>query len=216
MQHRVESIVMFANSYVDDLRKEQQDRHAKYFVKNPKEFRCSPELQLKSLLSFRNGGQNLRRLKEKLKKFHLELLDHCGAVREGKVDEQNSSIWNKFQTMVKIVCSSEEHSCHDNSDDHVTSLQKLISKTMMDWAGQEIHNLKLIGQIFALLYRQFDEIHEVKQALSKTYIIDIKDNCKGRPNYDIATFREALGSLRLLMQVGMGKTEENLLRNSLK
>ena len=213
VQHRVESIVMFANGYVDDLRTEQEHRHEKYFVKNPKEFRCSPEQQLKSLLSFRNGGQNL---KEKLKKFHHELLDHCGAVREGKVDEQNSSIWNKFQTMVKIVCSSEEHGCHDNNDDHVTSLQKLISKTMMDWAGQEIHNLKLIGQIFALLYRQFDEIHEVKQALSKTYIIDIKDNVKGRPNYDIATFREALGSLRLLMQVGMGKTEENLLRNSLK
>lgn len=117
--------------------------------------------------------------------------------------------------MMELMFSTEDQCCHGNTDDHVTTLQKLITETMMEWAGQEIHSLKLIGQIFALLYRQFDEIHEVKQALSKTYIIDIKEN-DGRPNYDIREFREALGSLRLLMKVGMGKTEENLLRDSLK
>ena len=124
-------------------------------------------------------------------------------------------MWRKLQTMMELLFSSEDHCCHDNANNHVTSLQKLITETMMEWAGQEIHDLKLIGQIFALLYRQFDEIHEVRQALSKTYIIDIKEN-GGRPNYDIGEFREALGSLRLHMKVGMGKTEENLLRDSLK
>ena len=126
-----------------------------------------------------------------------------------------ASVWRKLQTMMELLFSTEDQCCHGNTADHVNSLQKLITETMMEWAGQEIHSLKLIGQIFALLYRQFDEVHEVKQALSKTYIIDIKEN-DGRPNYDIGEFREALGSLRLLMKVGMGKTEENLLRDSLR
>ena len=75
---------MFANGYVEELRQEQQYRHDKYFMKNPKEFRCSPEQQLQTLLSFRRGGARQRRLREKLEKFHHELLDHCGAVKEGK------------------------------------------------------------------------------------------------------------------------------------
>lgn len=207
---------MFASGYVEELRKEQEYRHDKYFMKNPKEFRCSPEQQLQTLLSFKSGGPRQKRLKDKLEKFHHELLEHCGAVKRCQADEQTASVWRKLQTMVELLFSTEEHGCHCNKDDcHVTSLQKLITETMMQWAGQEIHSLKLIGQVFALLYRQFDEVHEVKQALSKTYVIDVKDN-GGRPNYDICAFREALGSLRLLMKVGMGKTEENLLRNSLK
>lgn len=207
---------MFANGYVEELRKEQEYRHGKYFMKNPKEFRCSPEQQLQTLLSFKNPGPRQKMLKEKLEKFHRELLEHCGAVKRGQAAEETASVLRKLQTMVELLISTEEHDCHCNSGDcHVTSLQKLITETMMEWAGQEIHSLKLIGQVFALLYRQFDEVHEVKQALSKTYVIDVKDN-GGRPNYDICAFREALGSLRLLMKVGMGKTEENLLRNSLK
>ena len=206
---------MFANGYVEELRTEQQHRHKKYFIKNPKEFRCSPEKQLQALLSFKSGGPKQKELREKLENFHQELLEHCGAVSEGEGDEQSTSTWRKLQAMVELMFSTEEHCSHGNADDHVTSLQNLITETMMEWAGKEINSLKLIGQIFALLYRQYDEVHEVKQALSKTYIIDIKDN-DGRPNYDIITFREALGSLRLLMKVGMGKTEENLLRNSLK
>ena len=207
---------MFANGYVEDLRKEQEYRYKKFFIKNPKEFRCSPEQQLEALLSFKpTGGERQRKLKEKLESFHHELLEHCGAVKEKRCDEQTASIWRKLQTMVELLLSYEEQGCHGNTCDHVTSLQKLITETMMEWAGQEIHSLKLIGQIFALLYRQFDEIHEVKQALSKTYIIDIKES-RGRPNYDIAEFRDALGSLRLLMKVGMGKTEEKMLQKSLR
>ena len=215
VQHRVESIVMFANGYVEKLRDEQKCRYKKYFMKNPKEFRCTPEQQLRTLLSFKNGGPILKKLKEELERFHEELLEHCGAMKGEAEDEQTASMWKKLQTMVELLFSTEEPSSHSNVDDHVTSLQRLITETMMEWAGQEIHSLKLISQVFALLYRQFDEIHEVKQALSKTYVIDIKEN-DGRPNYDICKFRDALGSLRLLMKVGMGKTEENLLRNSLR
>ena len=75
---------MFANGYVEELRQEQQYRHDKYFMKNPKEFRCSPEQQLQTLLSFKHGGTRQTRLRQKLEKFHHELLDHCGAVKEGK------------------------------------------------------------------------------------------------------------------------------------
>ena len=42
-----------------------------------------------------------------------------------------------------------------------TSLQRLIMDTMIRWAQQPIHSPELIQQIFALLYRQCDEINEV-------------------------------------------------------
>ena len=42
-----------------------------------------------------------------------------------------------------------------------TSLQRLIMDTMIRWAQQPIQSPELIQQIFALLYRQCDEINEV-------------------------------------------------------
>ena len=42
-----------------------------------------------------------------------------------------------------------------------TNLQHLIMATMIQWAQQPIHSPELIQQIFALLYRQCDEINEV-------------------------------------------------------
>ena len=91
---------MFANGYVDDLCQEQRYRHDKYFMKNPKEFRCSPEQQLQTLLSFKHGGSRQRKLREKLEKFHHELLDHCGAVKEGEYQELGT------KGIILIFCTS--------------------------------------------------------------------------------------------------------------
>ena len=48
VQHRVESTVAFAAGYVESLQKDQRERYNKTFAKKPKEFRSSPEKQVKN------------------------------------------------------------------------------------------------------------------------------------------------------------------------
>jgi len=43
----------------------------------------------------------------------------------------------------------------------VSKLQRYIIKTMVNWSREEILDPHLISQIFALLYRQYDEVNEV-------------------------------------------------------
>ena len=45
--HRVESTVAFAASFVESLQRNQRERHEKTFAKKPKEFRTSPQKQVK-------------------------------------------------------------------------------------------------------------------------------------------------------------------------
>ena len=54
------------------------------------------------------------------------------------------------------------------------------------------------------------------QALQKTYVIDVMENSKGKVNFNIPDFRRALANLRLLLKVGMGKEEEQVLQKSLR
>lgn len=89
-------------------------------------------------------------------------------------------------------------------------------RTMLEWGSKEMRSLELVEEIFLLLYRQYDEIHEVAEALRKTYIIEVSEDSTGKPNFDIPAFRHALGSLRILQKIGMGKKEENLLNDSLR
>jgi hypothetical protein len=45
VQHRVESTVAFAATYVDSLRRDQKERYEKTFAKKPREFRSPPKKQ---------------------------------------------------------------------------------------------------------------------------------------------------------------------------
>ena len=54
------------------------------------------------------------------------------------------------------------------------------------------------------------------QALQKTYVIDVVEDCQGEVNFNIPAFRRALGSLRLLLKVGMGREEEMVLKKCLR
>ena len=47
VQHRVESTVAFAASYVESLQKDQRARYERNFAKKPKEFRTSPQKQVR-------------------------------------------------------------------------------------------------------------------------------------------------------------------------
>ena len=53
-------------------------------------------------------------------------------------------------------------------------------------------------------------------ALQKTYVIDVVEDEKGKMNFNIPDFRRALGSLRLLLKIGMGREEEQVLKECLR
>ena len=54
------------------------------------------------------------------------------------------------------------------------------------------------------------------QALQKTYVIDLTESPGAKMNFNLPGFRRALGCLRLLLKVGMGREEEQSLKNNLR
>lgn len=208
----------FAYGYVDDLQEEQKSRHEKYFAKRPREFRCPPEMQLQAMLAVRSSPKNSpvqKKLYETISAFHKQLQEHCGSTGDSPQGRDSLSTTQKLEKLVNLLNSTEDQGNHGDDGNHITSLRDLITRTMLNWAQSEVQDLNLIGQIFSLLHRQFNEIHEVAEALRKTYVIDIAEE-EGKVNYDVAEFNRALGSLRLLLKVGMGKTEESLMKTSLR
>ena len=218
IRHRVEAVVSFSNDYVQKLQDEQQERYKKNITKKPKEFRSSSEIQVEGMLAFKSDYSCSKALHEKLQQFTAELKLHCGKVGDAPHDGHEPSSWEKLKKLVKLVSSFEDlgYEFGVKGHCHTLSLQHIITQTMLSWASKEIHDLKLIEEIFSLLYRQFNEVGEVVQALKKTYVLEVTKDKSGKPNFDIQGFCDALGSLRLLLKVGMSKKEENLLRSSLK
>ena len=53
----------------------------------------------------------------------------------------------------------------------VTELQRFIIKIMVNWSREEILDPSLISQIFALLYRQYDEVNEVSIVAQMHYYL---------------------------------------------
>ena len=214
----MESVVTFANGYVDELQEEQKSRHKKYFKKRPREFRCPPEMQLQAMLTVKSSTRNSptqSKLYETISSFHKQLQGHCGSAGDSSQIRDSLSTAQKLEQLVTLLNSSDDPCIHGDGEDRGTSLRDLIVKTMIKWAESEVQDLNLIGQIFSLLHRQFNEIHEVAESLKHTYVIDIAEE-EGKVNYDVAEFSRALGSLRLLLKVGMGKMEESLMKASLR
>ena len=93
----------------------------------------------------------------------------------------------------------------------VFSLQRLIRDSMLVWSKDCIRNPKLVEEIFLLLFRQFDMIQETITTVRNAYIIDDSSGL-----YDISLFKMALGTLRGLVNVAMGREEEKILKTCLK
>lgn len=92
----------------------------------------------------------------------------------------------------------------------VATLKELISQTMIRWAQEDqIQDAELVRMMFNLLRRQYDSIGELLQALRKTYTIS--QASVG----DTINLLAALGQIRCLLSVRMGKEEELLMINGL-
>ncbi len=212
-------MVSFTHGYVKELQDEQKERHRRNIKKKPKEFRSSSEMQVEGMLATKSEYSCGKDLRNKLLKFTDRLKEHCGSLPSSTTSSKEPSAMEKLRKLTRLVMTFD-----DGGEDEkaslggcATSLQFIITHTMIEWAGKEIHSLRLIEEVFSLLYRQFNEVGEVAQALEKTYVLEVTHNSKtGKPNFDIQAFCSALGSLRLLLKVGMSKKEENLLKSSLK
>ncbi|CAH8503543.1 unnamed protein product [Dicrocoelium dendriticum] len=90
------------------------------------------------------------------------------------------------------------------------NLSSLIVKTIVKWARSEyIENLELIREMFYALYRQYNAIEEVRDALSKTYVISSSSQ------EEVSRLLRSLGRVRCLLGVQLGSNEEMLLKNCL-
>lgn len=90
------------------------------------------------------------------------------------------------------------------------SLKELISQTMVRWAQEDqIQDPELVRIMFNLLRRQYDSIGELLQALRKSYTISATSV------QDTINLLAALGQIRSLLSVRMGKEEELLMINGL-
>ncbi|ELW68102.1 Ryanodine receptor 2 [Tupaia chinensis] len=87
-----------------------------------------------------------------------------------------------------------------------SSLQQLISETMVRWAQEAvIEDPELVRAMFVLLHRQYDGIGGLVRALPKTYTINSVSV------EDTVSLLASLGQIRSLLSVRMGREEEKLM-----
>ncbi|NXW31027.1 RYR3 protein, partial [Phaetusa simplex] len=90
------------------------------------------------------------------------------------------------------------------------TLKELISQTMVRWSQEDqIQDPELVRLMYTLLRRQYDSIGELLQALRKAYTISAASV------KDTINLLAALGQIRSLLSVRMGKEEELLMINGL-
>ncbi|XP_065916546.1 ryanodine receptor 2-like isoform X2 [Dysidea avara] len=226
LQHRVEGIVKFAHDYTYKLRKNQEGRYKKEDkLLLPKEFRTATDKQVQRMLNFTdvdNPGDCpiSKELRHTLVQFHRSLRVHCG-ISHSVIDTGSKQLeemdttrqWRRLWNLMFNVCSNGED--EPDSAGSVTELQRFIIKTMVNWSREEILDPHLISKIFALLYRQYNEVNEVAKALSNTYVLE-ENPASSSGCSNVMAFREALAAVRIRLEVGIGFEEEDLLNSALK
>uniref|UniRef100_A0A8C9YFV3 Ryanodine receptor 3 n=1 Tax=Sander lucioperca TaxID=283035 RepID=A0A8C9YFV3_SANLU len=216
LKHRIEAIVSFSDSFVSKLQYNQKFRYnelmlalnmsAAVTAKKTKEFRSPPQEQINMLLTFSVGEDCPcpTDIQEELYDFHNQLQLHCGIPMEEDEYEQYTSIKGRLLMLVNKI-KGQSHKAEEP-----TEKEQLISQTMVSWA-QECHVLdsELVRKMFSLLRRQYDSIGELLRAMRKTYTISAASI------QDTINLLAALGQIRSLLSVRMGKEEEKLMIDGL-
>ncbi|KAI4540342.1 hypothetical protein MG293_009383 [Ovis ammon polii] len=233
LQHRVEAIVAFGDIYVSKLQENQKFRYnelmqalnmsAALTARKTREFRSPPQEQINMLLNFQLG-ENCpcpEEIREELYDFHEDLLLHCdtlepiwGVPLEEEEEEEEDTSWTgKICALVQRIKGPpkpEKEQPTEEEERCPTTLKELISQTMIRWAQEDqIQDAELVRMMFNLLRRQYDSIGELLQALRKTYTISQASVS------DTISLLAALGQIRCLLSVRMGKEEELLMINGL-
>ncbi|XP_064003828.1 ryanodine receptor 3 [Pogoniulus pusillus] len=226
LQHRVEAIVSFADRYVSKLQYNQKYRYnelmqalnmsAALTAKKTKEFRSPPQEQINMLLNFQLGEDCPcpEEIRDELYEFHDDLLIHCGIpLEEEEMEEEDSSLTGKLRSLmykIKGPPKAEKVEPKEEEEQSPTTLKELISQTMVRWSQEDqIQDPELVRIMYMLLRRQYDSIGELLQALRKAYTISAASV------KDTINLLAALGQIRSLLSVRMGKEEELLMINGL-
>uniref|UniRef100_A0A8C5ALD5 Ryanodine receptor 2 n=1 Tax=Gadus morhua TaxID=8049 RepID=A0A8C5ALD5_GADMO len=236
VRHRIEAVVAFSDDFVACLQANQKFRYnevmqalnmsAALTAKKTKEFRSPPQEQINMLLNFKDEKHECpcpEGIREQLMAFHEDLMIHC---EQPKVLFSSTGfspfglcLHTQFQTSSCLMqfyckyCTSvfpRPVWCFtfvsSSSSLGPGTLQQLISDTMVRWAQESvIEDPELVRAMFVLLHRQYDGIGGQVRALPKTYTINavsVEDTIK---------LLAALGQIRSLLSVRMGKEEEKLM-----
>ncbi|KAK2531532.1 Ryr2 [Columba guinea] len=225
VRHRIEAIVAFSDDFVAKLQENQRFRYnevmqalnmsAALTARKTKEFRSPPQEQINMLLNFKDDKNDCpcpEEIRDQLLDFHEDLMTHCGI----ELDEDGTLDGNSDLTirgrllhlMEKVTYLKKKQTEKPVDDDDKTSstLQQLISDTMVRWAQESvIEDPELVRAMFVLLHRQYDGIGGLVRALPKTYTINSVSV------EDTINLLASLGQIRSLLSVRMGKEEEKLM-----
>lgn len=158
-----------------------------------------------------------KELQHCLHKFDSKIKAHCGvpknhvSLKDQLEDEQGLS--KKIEKLAKLVVAFRTGTkTKTTRESRVVRLQEVIKQTLIKWSREGIKDGQLMEKVFLLLHRQFNESEEVVKALASTYVVEkVSDFSDG-----IIEFRDSLGHLRNLLNIGMGEEEEQLLESKLK
>ncbi|XP_062980409.1 ryanodine receptor 2 isoform X3 [Elgaria multicarinata webbii] len=225
IRHRIEAIVAFSDDFVAKLQENQRFRYnevmqalnmsAALTAKKTKEFRSPPQEQINMLLNFKDDKNDCpcaEEIRDHLLDFHEDLMAHCGIqLDEDGILDGNSdlTIKGRLLYLVERVTHLKKKQAEkpvDNDAKKPSTLQQLISETMVRWAQESvIEDPELVRAMFVLLHRQYDGVGGLVRALPKTYTIN------GVSVEDTINLLASLGQIRSLLSVRMGKEEEKLM-----
>ncbi|XP_014730064.1 PREDICTED: ryanodine receptor 2 [Sturnus vulgaris] len=225
VRHRIEAIVAFSDDFVAKLQENQRFRYnevmqalnmsAALTARKTKEFRSPPQEQINMLLNFKDDKNDCpcpEEIRDQLLDFHEDLMTHCGIEldEDGTLDgNSDSTIRGRLLYLMEKVTYLKKKQAEktvDDDDKTSSTLQQLISETMVRWAQESvIEDPELVRAMFVLLHRQYDGIGGLVRALPKTYTINSVSV------EDTINLLASLGQIRSLLSVRMGKEEEKLM-----
>ncbi|TMS22614.1 Ryanodine receptor 2 [Larimichthys crocea] len=225
VRHRIEAVVAFSDDFVACLQDNQRFRYnevmlalnmsAALTAKKTKEFRSPPQEQINMLLNFKDEKQECPcpdYIREQLLDFHEDLMRHCGIELDeerGLDGDSDFTIRGRLMSLVEKVAYLKRKMANlpkEKKDRKPSTLQQLISDTMVRWAQESvIEDPELVRAMFVLLHRQYDGIGGQVRALPKAYTINSVSI------EDTINLLAALGQIRSLLSVRMGREEEKLM-----
>ncbi|TSL75312.1 Ryanodine receptor 2 [Bagarius yarrelli] len=231
LRHRVEAVLAFSDRFVFQIQTNQRERYnqlmraftmsAAETARRTREFRSPPQEQVILLTNFKHSPEDEEcpvpeEVREHLQNFHSDLLNHCGIHLEEEEEEEEVDISLKGR-LIKLVervknlrKQQEEEEPEPDEEPKPSTLQELISHTMIHWAQESfIQNPELVRLMFSLLHRQYDSLGELIRALPKAYAISAVSV------QDTMDLLECLGQIRSLLIVQMGPEEETLMIQSI-
>ncbi|XP_041921605.1 ryanodine receptor 2 isoform X1 [Alosa sapidissima] len=226
VRHRVEAVVAFADDFVARLQENQRFRYnevmqalnmsAALTARKTKEFRSPPQEQINLLLNFREEQQECpcpAEIQELLQEFHSDLMTHCGIEIDDDSetgDDGDLSVRGRLFGLVEKVASLKRRLSLCPLESVIAkpvSLRQMISDAMLRWAQEApMAEPALVRAVFRLLRRQYEGLSaQMAAPLHKAYCIS-----PGSVE-DTLALQSALGRLRSLLRIRMGRQEEALM-----